>query len=106
MKLKDKKILIIGDTGRKRHYEQLVSEFGGKFLFIDGVKDINRARKEAKKCDILFHIVAFTKHNLEECIDGFAMRVRVNRDGISSLRDAMKSIENGDFSAVVSKNVG
>lgn len=106
MKLKGKKILIVGDTGKKRHYEQLVEEFGGKFLFVDGVSGINRARSEAKKSDIIFHITSFGKHNTEECIQGFGMRVSVNSSGISTLRKAMESIEKDDFSDVVERSAG
>ena len=93
-KLKGLRVLVIGDTGRMQYYREIVESYGGIFDFADGVEEVSSIKLKSMRADVIFHIVAYSKHNVTEIITKVPVPiVFVNRSGNASLEEAIKNFK-------------
>jgi hypothetical protein len=88
--LNKKKVLVVGDTGRKDSYRKIVEQYGGDFDFIDGVFDKEKISLVSESADIAILVIPRMKHTISNALKiNKVPMIFVNNAGISAFEDVV-----------------
>jgi hypothetical protein len=88
--LKSKNILVIGDTGRKDSYKEIVEKYGGNFDFMDGIYEPEKISSLVDKTDLAILVIPRMKHSVSNILKSKKVStIFVNSAGISSFEEVM-----------------
>jgi hypothetical protein len=88
--LNNKKVLVVGDTGRKEGYKQIVEQYGGHFDFVDGIFEKDKLSVVSESADVAILIVPRIKHTVSHILKANKVPVIfVNSAGIGAFEDVV-----------------
>jgi hypothetical protein len=88
--LKDKNVLVVGDTGRKESYKQIVEQYGGNFNFIDGVFDKEKINMVSESADVAILVIPRMKHTISNSLKTHKVpMIFVNSAGIGTFQSVI-----------------
>jgi len=91
-KLSDKKIVVLGDPGRKEEYLEIVKDYGASSVeFADPISETHRSQRLSEWADIVFMITTYCKHKVSKSIPKEKV-VYVNNAGLESLRHEVEML--------------
>jgi hypothetical protein len=99
-RLENKTIVVIGDTSRKKLYEDIiVNTYKAKFTFIDGFDDKNTklSTDVMNNADYIIQLTAYMSHNASQKIAATNNKhkvININSCGIKSFIDALEGLIN------------
>lgn len=88
--LKNKNVLVVGDTSRKESYKKIIEQYGGCFDFMDGIFEPEKISHMSEKADVAILIIPRIKHSVS-----FALKTKkiptifVNNAGVSSFQEVL-----------------
>jgi hypothetical protein len=89
--LYNRKVLVVGDTSHRDGYREIVEDYGGSFLFVDGAEEPQKTATEARKADIIVHVTAYGKHVAHDNLKQYKNVCYVNNVGLSTFRQALEN---------------
>ncbi len=90
--LSNKNILVVGDTGRKDSYKEIIERYGGNFNFIDGIFETEKINLLCEKTDLAVLITTRMKHKISNVVKSNGVpSIFVNSAGIQSFEDVISS---------------
>ncbi len=88
--LNNKKVLVVGDTGRKDSYRQIVEQYGGNFDFVDGIFEKEKISTLSESADVAILVVPRIKHTVSNILKANKVPVIfVNSAGIGSFEEVV-----------------
>ena len=89
--LSGRRVLVIGDVGRKVGYREIIEKYGGEFSFLDGIEDATKVKHAADSCDVIFHITWYGFHTIDDQIRASNNRnvIKIQQCGLKGLEDAV-----------------
>ena len=88
--LNNKKVLVVGDTGRKESYKKIIEQYGGNFDFIDGVFDKEKISLVSESADIAVLVIPRMKHTISNALKvNKVPMIFVNSAGIGAFEDVI-----------------
>lgn len=85
-----KNVLVVGDTGRKESYRQIVEQYGGEFEFIDGIFDKDKVSFASEKADLAILVIPRMKHTISNVLKSQKVPVIfVNSAGIGTFQEVV-----------------
>jgi hypothetical protein len=85
-----KNVLVVGDTGRKESYKEIVEQYGGNFDFIDGIFDKEKVGVVSERADIAILVIPRIKHTISNILKSHKVPVIfVNSAGIGTFQEVV-----------------
>jgi hypothetical protein len=90
--LKSKRILVVGDTGRKDSYREIVEQYGGNFEFMDGIFEPEKISFMSEKADLAILVIPRMKHSVSNTLKVKKIpTIFVNSAGVSSFEEVVNN---------------
>lgn len=91
MKLKGKKVVVIGDLYHSQSYVEIIENYGGECRYFDG-SDVIRIEHATRNADLIFYVTAWGGHDIHHMIKRYDNVVYVNNKGLLAFQQAIEKI--------------
>ena len=89
--LTNKNVLVVGDTGRKEFYREVVERYVGNFDFIDGIFETEKINLFSEKADLAILVIPRIKHQISNVLKSNKVpSIFVNSAGINSFEEVVQ----------------